>query len=604
MTLLPQAPFFAKLFDSGGAVFNALHTSYKGNGTSAGRRLQTVLGALPASGGTVDARGFEGAQTLDVDIFATMTAQKPVLILFGSAVFTVSVAQNIPPQVSFDLAGTKFVLSDGVTQSFMFKFRTGSGLLSCTNGSPTVTLNANPTNGVVAQKSGTIGVFGHIPTGAVDRTTFTADPGAGGTTLDVVSTAAFPSTGFLVLEGNEIAQYTGTTATSFTGVTRGAKGTTASAHGIGTNVDRAVYETYRISAVSGLTLTLERNVTAPTATLLDFHLGVSDVSFKGVGVIDGAKPASDTSANGVGVYAYFANRLVVEDGIKFLHWDHSGVLITQGRDCSIGGFYKDIGWPSLNLGSAIWFFGGTQDCDADARFVDCNIDVAVDSRTTAAAFEDNRCNGNDVLIRRSRGGWRPAVLEEGDHNHIEIRSAIGHTSSALSVGSPQWGTPNGGIENTFVIGSVSPQNPIVSYDANMADKRNTIISTIRVGTHSLQEGGSFGNQLITPPTFFSLTYSASITPDAGRGEDQLITVTNTSAFTINNPINPQHGRRLTIYIFNNSGGAMGTVTFGSEFRLAGAFVNPANGSWRAITFIRQTSTKWREQSRSAADSAN
>ena len=50
------------------------------------------------------------------------------------------------------------------------------------------------------------------------------------TTITVDSTTGFPSTGFVMIE-TEAIKYTGTTATTFTGCTRGADGTTAAVHG-------------------------------------------------------------------------------------------------------------------------------------------------------------------------------------------------------------------------------------------------------------------------------------------------------------------------------------------------------------------------------------
>ncbi len=57
------------------------------------------------------------------------------------------------------------------------------------------------------------------------------------TTLTVASTSAFPSKGYLVIK-REIISYTGKTATTFTGVTRGVGGTTAAAFGSGTLVEQ------------------------------------------------------------------------------------------------------------------------------------------------------------------------------------------------------------------------------------------------------------------------------------------------------------------------------------------------------------------------------
>lgn len=586
-----------RLLDRGGSVRNI--EAFGSTSDTAGVRLRAAIDDLGADGGTVDARGLVGTQTIDVDIFANLTAEKPIAILCGSNTFIITTIQNIPPQVTFYLDGTVFKLNDGAAQSFMFRFRTGTGLATVNSGSANITLNAVPTNGVLFKEGGTIGVFGHVPTGATDRTTVTTDPGSGGTTIEVASTADFASTnGYLRIEG-EAVFYTGTTATSFTGCTRGYGGTTAAGHVSGTIVERAVYETYRILSVSGtVDGTLEKPVPL-TATAMDFHVGVSDVAFRGNGIIDGDKPDSDSTNNAIGIYGFFANRLFVDDNIKIQHWDHSGIQIVQGRSCTINGTYEDVGWPSLFLGSAIWFFQGTRDCRANIQTTDCNISVAVDSRTTAPDLYDNRCNGNNVVIDRNRGGWKTVVVEEGDQNFVFVRSSIGHSSKVLSVTSPQWGVPDGGVGNVFIIGAVSPISNIVEYDSAMADKQNSLISFTRAATYTLVEGSSFGNQLLTIPTFYSEPYSASITINATRGEDVAIEATDGNAFTINNPTNPQHGRRLSIYLLNSSGGSLGAITWGSEFEFTGGdLVPPLNGFWHIITFVRRTSDKWIEVNRS------
>ena len=55
------------------------------------------------------------------------------------------------------------------------------------------------------------------------------------TTITVVSTTGFDATGSIQI-ANETITYTGTTATTFTGCTRGAGGTTAAAHNTGVSV--------------------------------------------------------------------------------------------------------------------------------------------------------------------------------------------------------------------------------------------------------------------------------------------------------------------------------------------------------------------------------
>ena len=70
----------------------------------------------------------------------------------------------------------------------------------------------------------------------VDTPTYlTADPGAAGATITVQSTANFPASGRIVID-SELIDYTGTTAATFTGATRGAGGTVATAHPSGNAV--------------------------------------------------------------------------------------------------------------------------------------------------------------------------------------------------------------------------------------------------------------------------------------------------------------------------------------------------------------------------------
>jgi hypothetical protein len=79
-----------------------------------------------------------------------------------------------------------------------------------------------------------------------------------------------------------------------------------------------------------------------------------------------------------------------------------------------------------------------------------------------------------------------------------------------------------------------------------------------------------------------------------------------AAFAIANPTNVINGVDLqTIRIKNASGGALGAATFGAKYKLGAAWVNPATGFNRAITFAYDpNSTNWYEVTRSAADVAN
>lgn len=56
-------------------------------GADASRKIAACIASLPAAGGTADARGFQGAQNISVDLFAS-SAAGPVTLLLGDATFT------------------------------------------------------------------------------------------------------------------------------------------------------------------------------------------------------------------------------------------------------------------------------------------------------------------------------------------------------------------------------------------------------------------------------------------------------------------------------------------------------------------------------------
>lgn len=76
------------------ASFNAIRFANQFAGATAGAKIAAAIADLPSTGGIVDARGLEGAQTIAQDVGSGVT--KPVELLLGAATFAVSVAQNCP----------------------------------------------------------------------------------------------------------------------------------------------------------------------------------------------------------------------------------------------------------------------------------------------------------------------------------------------------------------------------------------------------------------------------------------------------------------------------------------------------------------------------
>lgn len=134
----------------------------------------------------------------------------------------------------------------------------------------------------------------------------------------------------------------------------------------------------------------------------------------------------------------------------------------------------------------------------------------------------------------------------------------------------------------------------------------SVVSAHRAGVVVMANENGAGRlpdmQHDTPVT---VTYSASMTPNASAGRLFVITPTNTTAFTINAPTNtPPSGTtlRISIRIRNGSGGALGTITWDAVFKMA-AWTSPANGYSRTISFD-WNGTNWVEASRTTADVPN
>lgn len=142
------------------------------------------------------------------------------------------------------------------------------------------------------------------------------------------------------------------------------------------------------------------------------------------------------------------------------------------------------------------------------------------------------------------------------------------------------------------------------------------------GTYPYYEDGIFlgdtGSQVTlfaandigpTPRRRFTtiITYSASMTPEATRGDVQTIAVTNNTAFTVNAPTSPpiaSQSQDLTIEFTNSSGGATTNVagaTWNAAFVLVGgALTDPASTKKRYIRFT-WNGAKWIESARASAD---
>jgi hypothetical protein len=153
--------------------------------------------------------------------------------------------------------------------------------------------------------------LGQAPT---TMTTLASAMGSGDTTATVGATAGYPSTGTLIIDSNEAVTYTGITSTTFTGLTRGALGTTAVSHTSGTAVHNLLLTAVATSTTPKVVVTGAGNVGIgnifPAYPLdVNGHINTSDgitaagaLSANGITSTDGITASGVINASASGIH--------------------------------------------------------------------------------------------------------------------------------------------------------------------------------------------------------------------------------------------------------------------------------------------------------------
>lgn len=89
----------------------------------------------------------------------------------------------------------------------------------------------------------------------------------------------------------------------------------------------------------------------------------------------------------------------------------------------------------------------------------------------------------------------------------------------------------------------------------------------------------------------SAAYGATVTPNLALGAIVGVSATNSNPFTIANPLGASAGMEWTLNLANNAGAALGTVTFGSAYRI-GVFSAPAAGKSRVGNLYYDGTYHW------------
>jgi len=148
------------------------------------------------------------------------------------------------------------------------------------------------------------------------------------------------------------------------------------------------------------------------------------------------------------------------------------------------------------------------------------------------------------------------------------------------------------------------QNSYVTYPDKVG-YANPIVSS--AGKHQILDPAlpaRLGNELQVAGRVVSalaiLPYGPRISTNAAAGNYFRIAVTDDNPFTIQDPAEPSPGQQITYDIRNDSSGAVGKISWGAEFQLAGPFTTPASRKRRTVTFYYD-GTAWIELARAVAD---
>lgn len=435
-------------------------------GATAGAKIAAALASAYAARGSafetgaaiVDMRGLYGTQIISTDVIDAgfhNYAKAPVTWLWGNAEYWIEVPLRAMTNHRHHFEGAHLIFgkkADGTRNLGQNGFlHTSYGVQLVTAvGSGDVTMTgsayvAGIANAITPGHS--LAIFGHIPKGGRDETTLTADPGAGGMTLAVASTAGYQTSGYLVLPNNagtdfEIVRYTSIDATNFFLSIRGYGGSTAVAHNVGTAVNRAVYETFIAKSVAGAVITLDEGRTIPfTSAFIDCNVGLYRFVLSGFGTIDGnMDPAVNDAANPMGLNTIYERHGYVGPGLIFKNWDH-GTSRIAAQDCEWYAKVVDCTRPSLFLGAATWLFGNCKRNTNIFTVENCYSGCVIDSRTVQATLPDGPSDDNVVIIRHARKVTIPILFSGGRGNYMEVQNAVGMPSTGIGIaedGDNQW----------------------------------------------------------------------------------------------------------------------------------------------------------------------
>lgn len=302
-----------------GALSSATTTTANSNGTA----TTTFTASNIAGTVTVTATAGTISVTTPVTVIPASTGSIQFISATPQVIGIKSSGQTASSAVKFqvkDINGNP--VTDGTAVSFIMKGPGGGEYIGDVDSTPTTATGSTVSgNATVILNSGTIAgpvtVTASTNVNAGTPTTLSAVIDATQTTITVASTTAlpFPATGRIRVD-NELIDYTGITATSFTGCTRGAVSTIAISHSSGAKV-------YNQDAISSSASQISIGGGVPSAT----HWGIAATPFNLPGLIIWGSTIKSS------IQAYMADRFGnynVLTGQSVSFYPEAGAIERQG----------------------------------------------------------------------------------------------------------------------------------------------------------------------------------------------------------------------------------------------------------------------------------
>jgi hypothetical protein len=253
-------------------------------------------------------------------------------------------------------------------------------------------------------------------------------------------------------------------------------------------------------------------------------------------------------------------------------------------------FVRPSSGPSDNAsGGPFWERLAQGDRNTVSMAKDLTPTISGTAQTGRAMFQTLSTGGgygssdNDVSVWRNDTNTDDGVLRmKSVILSIGLTPAAGTASSSLPMQS--------GVQDAVVVPwsrGITSANQAGSATFPLVQSDNSDAVALGAATHATNIYGTANLKKALVGQIQNPTYGTTVTADLSTGIIQQILATNGVAFTIANPTNATTGTRFTLEILNLSGGALGAISWGTNWlgQPTASFAAPANNKRRTSEFF-------------------